>query len=338
LRIGIVNDSRLAVESISRVLLESGMHSIVWVAANGEDAVEACSRNRPELVLMDMLMPGIDGVECTRRIMMQCPCAILVVTASVDRNCAMVFDAMGAGALDAVGTPVLATDAGRAQFLKKIDQISKVISVDPADGGVRGGSYADALILIGTSAGGPAALAAIFAELPNPLSAAVVVVQHVDRAFAEDMKEWLQRFSPHPVRIPVEGQTLDSGSIWIAGGEGHLVLKSAKTLGYTYHPKDALYCPSVDVLFESAAELWRSRLMAVVLTGMGRDGARSVSRLRAMGHLTIAQDPQTAALQSMPKAAIASGGIVEVHALANISPRIAKWIGVRTDRTDFTQK
>ena len=310
------------------------MHSIVWVAANGEDAVAACDRNCPELILMDMLMPGIDGVECTRRIMMQCPCAILVVTASVDRNCAMVFDAMGAGALDVVETPVWASEAGRAQFLKKIDQISKIISYVP---GERVGN-ADALILIGTSAGGPAALAAIFAELPNPLSAAVVVVQHVDRAFAEDLKVWLQRFTPHPVRIPVEGQALDSGSIWIAGGEGHLVLKSTKTLGHTYEPKDALYCPSVDVLFESAAELWRSRLMAIVLTGMGRDGAHSVSRLRAMGHLTIAQDPQTAALQSMPKAAIASGGIGEIHALANISQRIATWIGARTCWTDISQK
>src|SRR5258706_16445329 len=107
MKIAIVNDVAMATEAMRRVIRGSGTHEVAWTAATGQEAVERCCMHKPDLILMDLIMPGMDGVEATRRIMARCPCAILVVTASVIENCSKVFEAMGVGALDAVNTPVL---------------------------------------------------------------------------------------------------------------------------------------------------------------------------------------------------------------------------------------
>src|SRR5438105_8929354 len=107
MRLAIVNDVPLAVEAVRRVLVNSGAHQLAWIARDGAEAVASCAFDTPDLVLMDLLMPGMDGVEATRRIMARTPCPIVVVTADVSDNCSKVFEAMGAGALDAVNTPVL---------------------------------------------------------------------------------------------------------------------------------------------------------------------------------------------------------------------------------------
>src|SRR5882724_12962544 len=107
MRIAIVNDMVMAVEAMRRLLLEARGHELAWVARDGAEAVERCARDTPDLVLMDLVMPEMDGVEAIRRIMARNPCAIVVVTASVNRHCSKVFEALGAGALDAVNTPTL---------------------------------------------------------------------------------------------------------------------------------------------------------------------------------------------------------------------------------------
>src|SRR5690349_16640400 len=114
MRIAIVNDLPLAVEAIRRVLSPASGHEVAWVARDGAEAVDLCMRDRPDLILMDLIMPVMDGVEATRRIMKATPCGILVVTASVDGNSARAFEALGAGALDAVNTPTLGSEDGGA--------------------------------------------------------------------------------------------------------------------------------------------------------------------------------------------------------------------------------
>src|SRR6478752_5333140 len=107
MRIAIVNDMLLAIEAIRRIIVAHGEHQVAWAARDGEEAVRRCEQDRPDLILMDLVMPRMDGVEATRRIMAKTPCAIVIVTASVEDYTAKVFEAMGAGALDAVNTPVL---------------------------------------------------------------------------------------------------------------------------------------------------------------------------------------------------------------------------------------
>ncbi|EJO63276.1 response regulator receiver domain protein, partial [Burkholderia multivorans ATCC BAA-247] len=131
MNIGIVNDLPLAVEALRRVLAQRPDHRVLWVAADGDEAVDFCVAHPPDLVLMDLVMPRLDGVAATRAIMARAPCAILIVTASVSANTSSVYEAMGAGALDAVDTPTLAlglsADAPPQPLLAKIDQIGRLL-------------------------------------------------------------------------------------------------------------------------------------------------------------------------------------------------------------------
>lgn len=133
MRIAIVNDMKMAVEALRRTIMSFPGYEVAWVAMNGVEAVKLCANDVPDLILMDLIMPEMDGVEATRQIMAKSPCAILVITASVTQNVAQVFQAMGAGALDAVSTPTVGTDEhanGRDEFLLKIRTIGRLINAN----------------------------------------------------------------------------------------------------------------------------------------------------------------------------------------------------------------
>jgi len=331
MKIAIVNDVALATEAMRRVVL-SGAHEIAWTAADGAEAIERCRRDTPDLILMDLIMPRIDGVEATRQIMAHSPCAILVVTVSVTDNCSKVFEAMGAGALDAVNTPVLERPdscKGAGDLLSKIETIRKLIGA-PAAG--RGNSQntdpalvpeADArLIVIGASAGGPTALARILRYLPGNFRSPVIIVQHVDAQFAPALASWLDDQSPLRVRLALNGDCPSAGTILLAGGNQHLVFTSPRRLAHTADPKDCSYCPSVDVFFKSVVQHWGNEAIGVLLTGMGRDGAQGLQALRLAGSHTIAQDQASCAVYGMPKAAAQLEAASEILGVDQIGVRL----------------
>lgn len=325
MRIAIVNDLPLAVEALRRVVTLNAEHQVVWVARDGAEAVALCARNTPDLILMDLIMPGMDGVEATRRIMADSPCAILVVTVSVGANSSRVFEAMAHGALDAVDTPALGLGNLResaAPLLAKIDTIGKVVGEkivveqQPSSGAEKW------LIAIGASAGGPAALARLLAVLPGDFPAPIVIIQHVDPQFAAGMADWLNRQSVLPVQVACEGDYPKAGAVFLAATGDHLILKGPDRLGYVPEPKECFYRPSVDVFFQSVNLRWQGNVMGVLLTGMGRDGAVGLKALRAAGHYTIAQDQASSAVYGMPKAAAALGAAVDILPLESIASKL----------------
>jgi len=325
MNIAIVNDSALAIEAIRRVLAADPRHRVLWTARDGREAVQQCATAAPDLVLMDMIMPNVDGVEATRQIMHAHPCPILVVTASVRENCGRVFEAMGAGAIDVVATPSLDDVAGRDALLEKIDLIGQLTGgASRAKLRQNHGpqALAPAVVLLGASAGGPAALAEILNALPRNFPASVIIVQHVDERFAGELAEWLNTRSVLPVRAAREGDRPVAGQVLLAAQAEHLVFGPGGILGYTPHPEATPYRPSVDRLFESALTGWTKPLVAALLTGMGRDGAKGLRALRDAGHLTIAQDEATSALYGMPKAAALLDAAREILPLPRIAPRI----------------
>ena len=278
MKIGIVNDLPLALEALRRVLALRPDHTVIWAARDGAQAISSCARETPDLVLMDLIMPGTDGVEATRPIMAATPCAILVVTSSVGANAGRVFDAMGHGAIDAVDTPVLGRgdlQESAAAFLHKIDTVAKLVGtrrfIPSAD------TFNDTwiitrrerLVAIGASAGGPAALTAVLSGLPKNFPAAVVIVQHVDERFAQGMADWLSRDSALPVRVAKEGDRPTAGMVLLAGTNDHLRFISAERVGYSPEPRDQAYRPSVDVFFASVGVHWTGEVVGVLLTGMG---------------------------------------------------------------------
>jgi two-component system, chemotaxis family, response regulator WspF len=331
MNIGIANDLPLAVEALRRVLVRHTGHRVLWVATDGEQAVDFCMAQPPDVVLMDLIMPKLDGVEATRRIMARAPCAILVVTSSVGANASRVYEAMGAGALDAVDTPTLAggseaADAAQA-LLEKLDQIGHQLAnrpmPAPADAAIARGAHASWLVAIGASAGGPTALAAVLGGLPADFDAPIVIVQHVDKAFAQGMAEWLDGQSPLPVRIAHDGARPRAGEALLAATNDHLLLTRGGSLRYTREPAETPYRPSVDVFFQSVVDHWNGEAAGVLLTGMGRDGALGLKAMRAKGYETIAQDEATSAVYGMPKAAAALGAARRILALERIAGELA---------------
>jgi chemotaxis response regulator CheB len=342
MKIAIVNDLPLAVMALQRAIALNPLHQVIWTAGNGMEAIERCARQRPDLLLMDLLMPGIDGVETTKRIMAATPCAILVVTASTGANAWRVFEAMGHGALDAVDTPVFSgadPKAGAAALLAKIDTLAHLIRAKDPLRAERGQSAGAAtartgrrLVAIGASAGGPAAVAAVLGGLPADFPAAVVVVQHVDEQFAAGMADWLGKASRLPVRLARAGDQPQDGGVLLAGTNDHLVMGPGGQLGYTPHPREYVYRPSVDVFFQSVTRHWAGPVVGVILTGMGRDGAVGLRALRNQGHLTIAQDEASCAVFGMPKAAVTLDAAVEVLPLGRIAGKLQSIFGPATDR------
>lgn len=331
MKVAIVNDMPMAVEALRRVLALAPEHQIVWVAGDGAEAVRRCAAQKPDLLLMDLLMPVMDGVEATRQIMAQSPCAILLVTGDSKRNLRQVFDAMGHGALDVVNTPTLGTGStgeAAAALLRKIQNIGWLIG--HADRQTRSavpsrvGAIAEQqLVAIGASAGGPAALVQLLQGIPADFPAAIVLVQHVDQVFAAGMADWLAQSSAVPVRLARDGESPQRGAALLAGTNQHLRLLADGRLAYTVEPGDySAYRPSIDLFFESVATHWSGRAAGVLLTGMGRDGALGLRQMRERGFLTIAQDKQSSAVYGMPKAAARLQAAMEICPLQQIAPRL----------------
>jgi two-component system response regulator WspF len=250
-----------------------------------------------------------------------------MVSGNLARDTALIFDAMGVGALDAVTMPAFERgngSEGARALVQKLDKIARLVAPPDIRISSTAGARKDSrLLAIGASAGGPAALATILEALPPDYAASVVIVQHVDPHFAGGLADWLHQHSPLPVRLAEEGDRLHAGRVFVAAREEHLILTSPNRLGYTRAPAETSYRPSVDVFFKSVDHYWQGEVVAVLLTGMGRDGAEGLRLLRGSGYHTIAQDRFSSAVYGMPKAAADLGAATEILALDKIGPRLA---------------
>jgi len=334
MRIAIVNDMPLAIAGLSLIIDKSAEHELAWVAANGRQAIEVCKHDLPDLILMDVMMPEVGGVQATRQIMQQTPCPILIVTASIHRHSDLVFEAMCAGAMDAVITPrmypeIQAEDA--SVLLHKIHMIDVLtrdsrplkprvniqLQESPAP------NYYNHLVVIGSSSGGPEALARVFADVPCNLAASFVVIQHVDPQFAPGLARWLDERTALSVVLAQQDKAPIAGNVYIACGNNHLILNRKGLFEYVEGALETFYRPSVDVFFASVAQNWRGQVTAILLTGMGQDGARGLLDLRRSGARTIAQDRSSSAVYGMPKAAAEIGAAQEIKSITQIAELLA---------------
>jgi two-component system response regulator WspF len=283
------------------------------------------------VILMDLIMPRLGGVEATRKIMQHSPCPILVVTASVAANYALACSAMGAGALDAVDTPTLGpggTIRNGEKLLVRLSQLEAALrdtaarAIDASPPTAASGC-GPPLVLLGASTGGPDALSQVLSFFPADFPASVVVSQHIGADFAPGLVQQLAASCRLPVRAARSGQRPLPGTVHVAVSNDHLELGPDRALRYNPIPQDLPYRPSVDVLFASAAAYGGRQGVAALLTGMGRDGAEGLYKLRTAGWHTIAQDEATSVVKDgMPRAAVARGAAVEVLPLPHIGDSI----------------
>lgn len=334
MRVAIVNDMALAREVLKRTVLSVPGYSVAWVAENGEQAIRQAGQDRPDAILMDLVMPGIDGVEATRSIMSKSPCPILLVTGSVTGNFTKVFEAMGHGGLDAVNTPTMTASGGIVNgegLLAKLDKISRGQKKEPSAvhdklqipvAKPMSRAALPPMVVIGASTGGPQAIARILGDLPASFPGYILIAQHIDADFAPNMARWLQQHTTLPVQAVTHGMEIRQGAVHLACTNDHMALNAHQRLEYLADPAGYPYRPSANVLFNSVRDHWPNPGVGVLLTGMGTDGAKGLLQLRQAGWQTIAQDRATCVVYGMPLAAAEMNAATHILPLERIAPMI----------------
>jgi two-component system response regulator WspF len=319
---------------LRQILTTETDYHVVWTAGSGADTLLKCRRDPPDILLVDLALADMHKTRLICDVMKETPCAILILSdAVISRQAGKVFEAMGCGALDAIVTPSLnenGTVEGSGPLLKKMAMMAKLISNVPQPQPTESSQtrtkpdHLPALVAIGASTGGPRALATILSGLPEKLNAAVVICQHVDLQFAQGMVQWLKSQTPLAVEIVREGMQPRTGVALVAGTNDHLVMGADRALHYTSHPREYPYRPSVNTFFDSILKNWPRKGLAILLTGMGRDGAEGLAALRRAGWHTIVQDEKTSVVYGMPAAAVELGGAAEILSLDSIAGAILK--------------
>lgn len=334
MRVAIVNDLALAREVLKKTILSVPGYSLAWIAEDGETAIRNAAADRPDAILMDLIMPGVDGVEATKAIMAKCPCPILLVTVSVSGNFNKVMEAMNHGGIDAVNTPTLGANGAildAEKLLQKLDKIAKSrkspntfnvsvpISSSAKNTDVRS---LPPLVVIGASTGGPQAIGKILSDLPADFPGIVLIAQHIEADFASRMVLTLGHQTPLKVVAAKPDVELVPGTVYLACTNDHMIMTSSRRLDYVREPMAYPFRPSVDVLFQSVRVNWPKTGVAALLTGMGKDGAKGLLDLRRAGWQTIAQDQASCVVYGMPMEAAELNAASQILPLDRIGPMI----------------
>jgi chemotaxis response regulator CheB len=336
----IVDDSALIRSILKQSFQADPDISILGEASNGEVGCRLNLELKPDAVVMDINMPIMDGLTATRKMMAERRVPIMVFSSAVDAKVS--FEAMSAGAVDVVPKPDI-DQLGSRDFLAGFKSKLKAAIESPAfahrvgretaDSRFRKycGGLPDALnaIVIGASTGGPLAVREVLAGLPSTLPVGIAIVQHLEEGFDQGYVLWLDEATPLKVRLATGNERLTGGEVVVAPVNRHLAVNSGR-LVLDDRPRVLNQKPAVDVLFETAAACFRERLLGVLLTGMGRDGADGCRRIIDNGGYTLVQDRESSAIFGMPKAAIEAGAASEVLGLSAISQRILTLLNIRT--------
>lgn len=333
MRIAIVDQTQA--EQLQTLIRDLPEHEIAWVAYNGIEAITRYTTDLPDLVLIGQDTSDMNCAELTRCLMRESPCAILLLARNMEHDSALIFEAMGEGALDVIHLSLSNTDPqfqhSREAFLKKINTINKLRKFSDKTGPKIASSprrntplKMSPLVVIGCSTGGPKSLLELLTRLPPNLQAAVVIIQHVEQEFSAGLADWLDMQTPFDVRLATAGNSPQAGRVYVAGTNDHLVIDSHLRFVYTPEPRSLPYRPSVDVFFKSVAKYWPSKGVGVILTGMGRDGAEGLAVLSQSGWHTIAQDQASSIVYGMPKAAKEIGAAREILPLDKIAASISR--------------
>jgi two-component system, chemotaxis family, protein-glutamate methylesterase/glutaminase len=312
-------------ESLARFLGAGGELEVVGVCASGEQAVGALNRLSPDLVTIALDLPGMGSTRAIEAIMQARPVPIVIVGDGAGRGSERAADGLAAGALEALPKAMLQIDepdAPPAVALRhRLRRLARngVGDVPAPPAHPPGGAQ---VIGICASAGGPAALEVVLAALPADLPLPVLVVQHITNGFMAGLVRRLDQLSALPVRTASDGQVAGPG-VWFPPDDAHLVLEPSLRLGLDTETVVGAHRPSADVLLESMASAVGACAVGVVLTGMGRDGAKGVEAIVQAGGSVIAQDEHSSAVFGMPHAAAGAGAQV-VLPLAKIAVALSR--------------
>jgi two-component system chemotaxis response regulator CheB len=339
LRVLVCEDSVPVSQLLTELINADPELQVVGVAGNGREAVELNRKLRPDIITMDARMPVLNGLEATSQIMSELPTPIVLVSEIAETEVELSMAALNAGALTVLpkphgpGHPAFQRDSENLRHTLKLMAGIKLVrrwlpttpaSAKPTTPEVFSSSTRPRLIAIGSSTGGPSALATLLKGLPATFKLPIVITQHIMPGFGEGLARWLNDTTGRRVVAARSGMVIepDSAVTIIAPDYCHLVLTPGNHLAFDYRGQVNGVLPSVDVMFASVAQVMGASAIGVLLTGMGKDGAQGLLQLRKAGAYTLAQDEATSVVFGMPKEAIALGATWKVVPLEKMAPEI----------------
>jgi two-component system, chemotaxis family, protein-glutamate methylesterase/glutaminase len=337
IRVLIAEDSSTVRMLLQHVLTADSEIRVIGTANDGLEAIAHTKRLKPDLVVMDINMPKIDGLQATKHIMIEQPTPIIIVSATRDvRETSLSVAALNAGALALLSTPsgvepefeqsarqLVATVKAMAGF-KLVrhwpprEMVARAPRLDAA------APFSARVVAIGASTGGPSAIAKILSGLPSNFPAPILMVQHIAKGFAPGLASWLNTISPLKVKIAAAGEQVMPSTVYVAGDDTHLAVSQQLRIRLDDSQPIGGFRPSITHLFESAARAFGQSALAVILTGMGQDGVAGLRAVRNARGRVIAQDELTSVVFGMPGAAIAEGLADLVLPLPDISEHLMR--------------
>jgi two-component system chemotaxis response regulator CheB len=335
-RVLVVDDSALMRKLIPQILEADPSIEVVGTAMDGNFCLKKIEELHPDVVTLDLQMPGMNGIDTLKEIMRLHPMPVIVVSSHSTEGASVTLKALGLGAFDFVAKPQDAAahmSEMETELIAKIHAAAdcKVVRPAPLRGmsaspekisAGKSGPPPTKLVAIGISTGGPQALEFLLAQLPPDFPGAIVVVQHMPEGFTDMFARRLDELCSLRVKEAQSGDMLQAGRVLICPGSRHMKVKRLAMGDLVVLNEEERvngHRPSVDVLFNSVAEEFGSRAVAVLMTGMGDDGAQGLGAVKKAGGMTIAQSEESCVVFGMPKAAIERGFATRVIALDVLS-------------------
>lgn len=332
IKVLIVEDSVVVQKALTHILESDPGIKVIGRACNGEEAIAFLKNGKPDIITMDILMPVMDGIEATRRIMKTTPLPIVIVSANWSpEEVEKTFIAMEAGAVSVLEKPqglghpdykkqakTLITTVKLMSEVRVVKRWGRVRQDAPVTFAPLKGetavktSAAIELVAIGASTGGPPVIQTILSKLPKEFPVPVMIVQHIVPGFIQGMAEWLEHNTGMPVHIASQGEYLLAGHVYLAPDDFYMGIKKGGRIVLSKAEVENGLRPSVAYLFKSVAEVLGRHAVGVLLTGMGRDGADELKVMREKGAITIAQDKESSVIHGMPGEAITIGAAMYV--------------------------
>lgn len=322
----VVEDSPVMRMLLTHLLEKDPQLKVIGTAGNGQEAIDFIAVKKPDVILMDVHMPKMDGYEATRRIMETLPVPIVISSATIkSEEVGETFHAMEAGALAFVEKPVGLGCPGFDLMVQRLletvklmaevkvvkrwarDCFSRQNAVEQRLKELPRNTEAIQIVAIGASTGGPPVIQTILKNLPKKFPVPILVVQHIASGFLSGMVDWLQQTTHHPVHMAVKGAAALPGNVYLAPDDLHMGLMPDRRILLSGDNPEYGLRPSVSFLFRSLADAYGAKAVGVLLTGMGKDGAKELKLLKDRGGITIAQDAETSVINGMPGEAMRLG-------------------------------
>jgi two-component system, chemotaxis family, protein-glutamate methylesterase/glutaminase len=344
----VVDDSAFMRKALRRMLGSDPAIRVIADARDGLEAVEKVKQFQPDVVTLDVKMPGLDGIQTLERIMRERPTPVLMVSSLTSEGGQITLRALEMGAVDFIDKSSCHTQMDIIEIAESLVQKVKVIAgVDlkrvadskpapqppaetpaPVGATVRDDNPTH-LVAIGTSTGGPMSLEKVLTALPGDYPGAILVVQHMPVGFTASLAERMNQLCRLTIKEAREDEPLRPGTVYIAPGGYHLKIQRAVQkyrVVLSKEPRDVQHHPSVDEMMISAAENWTGPMLGIIMTGMGADGVRGIAAMKQAGAAILAQNEQTCVVYGMPRAAFLSGNVDRMVALEKIADEIIGFI------------